>query len=266
MHKSPLRSPAEIVDFALKPIPELMIHTSNLPATAYDLRDLLATAPALFERGVPVRVVFQPNAAVPAAIPLTRNNVVMQAHGLCQPVKSTPNREFVPTTLPDRLASMYLDAIGEWKLRPLDGISLSPLLSDDGGVQCVEGYDGETRLWCCRPPTLTIPARPSQGEAATALRAIRITFRTFPFADAVRMSDPALGVEVVDITKRPGRDESAFLVALLTACCRSSLWLAPGLRADGANHFGRRLRKGAAGSCCLHDRVRRPSARVHSRP
>ena len=40
---------------------------------------------------------------------------------------------------------------------------------------------------------------------------------------------PIFGVEVVDVNKPPGRDESAFLVALLTAVARSSLWLAPGL-------------------------------------
>ena len=58
---------------------------------------------------------------------------------------------------------------------------------------------------------------------------LRHTFRTFPFADAVRCPYPGLGVEAVDLSKAPGRDESAFLVALLTACCRPSLWLAPGL-------------------------------------
>src|SRR6185312_11185865 len=41
--------------------------------------------------------------------------------------------------------------------------------------------------------------------------------------------DINLGVYVVDLTKPPGIDESAFLVGLLTAVCRSSLWLAPAL-------------------------------------
>jgi hypothetical protein len=36
-------------------------------------------------------------------------------------------------------------------------------------------------------------------------------------------------VPVVDLTKSPGRDESSFLVALLTAVCRPSLHLAPGV-------------------------------------
>jgi hypothetical protein len=41
--------------------------------------------------------------------------------------------------------------------------------------------------------------------------------------------DAALGVDVIDLTRPPGFDESASLVGLLTATCRPSLWLAPGL-------------------------------------
>src|SRR5215475_547820 len=33
----------------------------------------------------------------------------------------------------------------------------------------------------------------------------------------------------VDLSKQPSAAESAFLTALLTACCRPSLWLAPGV-------------------------------------
>ena len=48
---------AEIVDLALKPKPELIIHAGNLPATAEALRDLLAASGKLFDRGLPVRVI-----------------------------------------------------------------------------------------------------------------------------------------------------------------------------------------------------------------
>ena len=57
---------------------------------------------------------------------------------------------------------------------------------------------------------------------------MRQSFRTFPFADASRCWDSSLGVEVVDLGMPPGRDESAFLLDLLTAVCRPSLPLAPG--------------------------------------
>ena len=74
-----------------------------------------------------------------------------------------------------------------------------------------------------------MPPMPPMPLAAEALKRSRTTFRTFPFADAPRVWDVTLGVEVVDIDRPPGRDESAFLAGLMTAVCRPSLWLAPGL-------------------------------------
>jgi hypothetical protein len=208
---------------------ELVVQPSNLPATVEDLRDLLANAERLFERGLPVRIVVTTTSVVPSALPLTKNNVVMEAHRLCQPVKPDKLGELVPVTLPDRVAQMYLDSAGEWNLRPLAGISLAPLLSRTGELRVAEGYDSETGLWCLRVPPLAIPDRPSRADAERGLRLLRQAFRTFPFADSVRHSDSELGIEVVDISQRARQDESAFLVALLTACCRSSLFLAPGL-------------------------------------
>lgn len=74
-----------------------------------------------------------------------------------------------------------------------------------------------------------MPPMPPMPLAAAALKRLRATFRTFPFADAPRVWDATLRVEVVDIELPPGRDESAFLAGLMTAVCRPSLWLAPGL-------------------------------------
>jgi hypothetical protein len=152
----------------------------------------------------------------------------MEAHRLCQPVKIDPHGARVPITLTDRAAQMYLDMVGEWKLRPLAGISMSPVLFSDGSVRAASGYDPETGLWCSRVPLL-LPPRPTHLEAESALKYLRSAFHTFPFSDSERSTHASLGVEVVDMAKPPGRDESAFLVSLLTACCRSSLWLAPGM-------------------------------------
>ena len=57
---------------------------------------------------------------------------------------------------------------------------------------------------------------------------VRDASKTFPFADHNGSMIPSLGVDVVDLDYPSGRDESAFLVGLLTALCRPSLWLAPG--------------------------------------
>ena len=82
---------AEIVDLALQK-PELVIHGGSLPATAEALRDLLAASGKLFDRGLPVRVIRPGDGSLPSAVPLTKHNVVIEAHRLCQPVKG--NREW----------------------------------------------------------------------------------------------------------------------------------------------------------------------------
>jgi hypothetical protein len=130
----------------------------------------------------------------------------------------------VATTLPERVAQMYLD-MNDWKLPPLAGISTAPLLSADGAVRMVEGYDSETGLWCANALPIDVPTRPTIDNAADALELLGHTFRTFPFGDAIRRREGAL--EVVDLDRPPGQDESAFLIALMTAVCRSSLQLAP---------------------------------------
>jgi hypothetical protein len=217
----------EFVENALGAKPQLMVHTGDLPATARALRDLLTIRGYLFERDVPVKLIQPRDGGPMRAIPLTANNVVIEAHDLCQPVKLNRQGEFVAVTLPERVARMYLD-MGEWNLQPVSGITTAPVLAVDCGIRDVAGYDPETGLWCCRVPELVVPERPNFAEAEAAVRSLRARFKTFPFADAVRRQDPDLNVDVVDLAERPGRDESAFLVALLTAICRPSLWLAPG--------------------------------------
>jgi hypothetical protein len=209
--------------------PELVVHAGNLPATTDALRDLFAASGKLFDRGLPVRVIRPADGGPPSATPLTRHNVVIEAHRLCQPVKVSADGNRVPVTLPDRVAQMYLDMSGEWHLPPLVGVSTAPLQSADGSVHAADGYDRDTGLWCCSVPELMLSARPCRANAEAALALWREAFRTFPFADAPRRWDASLGVEITDITEPPGRDESSFLVALLTAICRPSLWLAPGL-------------------------------------
>jgi len=138
---------AAFVASATTPKPQLIIHGSNLPATVYALRDLLAASSRLFDRGGPVQIVKPADDTMPRAVPLTKHGIVMMAHELCQPVKRGNQGNFVPMTLPERVAQMYLE-MNDWNLPPLAGISTAPLLSSDGSVHVVEGYDSETNLWC----------------------------------------------------------------------------------------------------------------------
>jgi hypothetical protein len=232
---------ASFVASATTPKPQLVVHGSNLPATVIALRDLFAASNGLFDRGGPVQVIKRANGNTPIAAALTKHGVVMEAHRLCEPVKRDGQGNLVPVTLQERVAQMYLD-MNNWNLRPLAGISTAPLLSSDGSIRLVEGYDSDTGLWCANVSPVNVPTRPTIDEASSALELLRYTFRTFPFADSVRQREGAL--EVVDLNYPPGQDESGFLIALMTAVCRPSLWLAPGFLITAAAVSGAGSGKG----------------------
>src|SRR5262249_25942516 len=88
------------------------------------------------DRDMPMKLVQPATGESMQAIPLTVHNVVMEAHRLCQPVKRAANGELAAITLPDRVAKMYLDMVGDWRLPPLAGVSTSALLGRDGSTSC----------------------------------------------------------------------------------------------------------------------------------
>jgi hypothetical protein len=122
-------------------------------------------------------------------------------------------------------------------------------LHDDGSIRAADGYDPATRLWCESVPAVDVPENPSRAEAEAALLKLRYWFRTIAFADAERVQAPDAPAPVVDISKPPGADESAFLVALLTAICRPCLWLAPALLVRAPEYSGAGTGKGLLLRC-----------------
>jgi hypothetical protein len=90
---------------------------------------------------------------------------------------------------------------------------------------------------------LNIPERPTEADAREALKRIRHFFRTFPFADSERVKEEN-GLRVVDLSKKPGLDESIFLVALMTAVIRQSIELAPAVICDAPAYSGAGTGKG----------------------
>jgi hypothetical protein len=170
------------------------------------------------------------------------------AHEICIPTKVRiieGAAERVAVALNKDIAQLYLRGLeGSWGLQPFRGIVTAPILSSDGSIRVANGYDAQSGLWCHDIPNITILAEPTRNDAERALRTLRGLFRTFPFADAIRLPDPNLGVEVVDLTKPAGLDESSFLAALLTAVCRQSLGLAPAFLCDAPNFSGAGTGKG----------------------
>ena len=230
--------------------PRLKIDRCNPDQTVAALRDILAGAGELYDRGVPVRLALDKTQRGTVAHSLTPKVLVLIAHKICRPWVGKRNGE-VDALLPRWLAVMYLSWHGAWRLPLLNGIASAPLLQGNGTIKCTQGYDSATGMWCENVPDLTtlVPARPTKADAASALRQIRSTFKTFCFADSETIHDPVAGVDVVDLSKPPGRDESSFLVALLTAVCRPSLHLAPGVLVRAAAMSGAGSGKGLLARC-----------------
>jgi hypothetical protein len=233
--------------------PRLLVDNCNPDLTVAALRDMLANASQLYDRGVPVRLAFDQIQRGTVAQIMTPPALVLETHRVCRPYMLKPKEGViseVDARLPHPFAVMYLDWRGEWHLPPLNGIASAPLLRDDGTINSIEGYDRVSGMWCEDAPDLTglIPEHPTRGDAETALRLIRETFKTFCFADAETVDDPG-GIAVVDTSKAPGRDESSFLVALLTAVCRPSLCRAPGVLLRAAPMSGAGAGKGLLARC-----------------
>lgn len=227
---------------------DLFVDRADLPDTAAELAGLLARRPMLFDRGGPVRLAMDTQAGRLIATPLDLNGVVNECHAVARPwtyVQARGGRtERQDVTLPDRVARLYLDRRGAWQLRPLDGIASAPLLAEDGSARAAEGYDPHSRLWCENTPAVDVPTCPDEADARAALAQLRGRFRTFAFADARRVLVPGCPVPVVDVAKPPGLDESTALAALLTAVCRPSLHLAPGLAVVAPSYSGAGSGKG----------------------
>jgi hypothetical protein len=234
--------------------PRLLIEDCNPDRTVAALRDILSEAGRLYDRGVPVRLAFDQIQRGTVAQPMSPDALVLMTHEVCRPyVLKTKDGKLTEADarLPRSLGVMYLDWRGEWKLPPLNGIATAPLLQDDGTISSATGYDKASGMWCENVPDLKglVPEQPTKDEATEALGLIRDTFKTFCFADAETIDDPSGGVPVVDVSKPPGRDESSFLAGLLTAVCRPSLYLAPGVVFRAAPMSGAGAGKGLLARC-----------------
>jgi hypothetical protein len=235
--------------------PRLLIESADPDRTVAALRDILASSGGLYDRGVPVRLAHNRIQGGTVAQVMTPEILVMTAHGVCRPYvlkeKSDGLIHEVDARLPRNLAVMYLEWHGAWNLPVLNGIASAPMLSDDGMIFSEAGYDARGGMWRENVPDVSglIPENPTDADAAAALRLIREAFRTFCFADAKMVFDSASGTELVDIRKPAGRDESGFLAALMTAICRPSLHLAPGVLIRAAPMSGAGAGKGLLARC-----------------
>jgi hypothetical protein len=240
---------AENTAHADKPI--LEVDRVNPDQTVAQLRDIIASSEALYDRGGPCQIVQDRHHGGHVVRQLTADGVIRYAHSVCRPMKWTKDGEFVPAALPKSIATMYLDWYGAWDLPPLSGIGSTPLLRGDGSIQFEPGYDVVTGIFLEDVPDVAaqLPETPSRTDAEAALRTLRSPFATFCFADAKVIETGDDDGLRVDLDRPPGRDESALLTALMTAICRPSLDLAPAILIRAALLSGAGSGKGLLGRC-----------------
>ena len=185
-------------------LPELIISGSDPTATAKDLAALIAKRDDfLFNGHAPIHVAAEAD-CLPRALEVTTEVVRVLAHEICIPTKVRHEGQGWADTGPagKDIAQLYLHGLeGSWGLKPFHGIVTAPILSGDGSIRSASGYDARSGLWCHNIPNITIPDKPTKQDAECALITLRQFFRTFPFADAVRLHDPNLDIEIVDLTK-----------------------------------------------------------------
>src|SRR6516165_31901 len=139
----------------------------------------MAECGQFYERGIPVRIVKRASDKLPFASVLTKNSIVRAADKLCVPTKDGEK-----TTLPNRIAELYLDMVGEWQLAPLRAICTAPILSRDGSILDGSGYHQSSGLYLHDVPKLNVPGAPTIEDAHMALLLLRREFATFPFSDS----------------------------------------------------------------------------------
>ena len=213
---------------ALTERPDLWVDDRNLPKAAIDLCRVFRQAGNVYERGEAV-VTINTQSASPSARPLDTHSVVMHAHSVCQP----RNTKGEPITLSTRLAQLFL-SIKESGLPILNGITTAPILDDDGTIRTAEGYDAASGLYSAGIARVDVEAYPTKADAETALTTLRTAFKSLAFADApAALNSTELPLPAI------AHDESAFLNALMTASCRASVPLAPGLLVRAPKLSGR---------------------------
>src|SRR5215207_6845829 len=138
--------------------PRLLVESSDPDRTVAALRNILADAGLLFDRGVPVRLTLDQIQGGAAAQIMSPDGLVLMAHTVCRPYALKQQKDgtikAIKVRLPRVFAVMYLDWRGEWRLPLLNGIASAPLLREDGTIFCTPGYDAPSGMWLENVPDL----------------------------------------------------------------------------------------------------------------
>ena len=130
--------------------------------------------------------------------------------GVCRFFKMAANKRGAglvqSETHPPDWLTKSVHKLGDWPgVRPLLGVSSTPVLRPDGSIWQTPGYDKVTRyLYIPNAAYQPIPERPTQGDACQALAGLLEPFQDFPFAsESDRYAAVAL---LLTILARPAID------------------------------------------------------------
>ena len=235
--------------------PRLLVEPASPDITVKAIGILLEETGGLYDRAGPARIVKAGNDHPCRIQNLTPDSLRLLAHQRSRPysVKQQEDGSAIerPVKLPLDVARMYLEGGDHNNLPPINGITSAPLLKANGDVITGDGYDIASGMYRVNVPEINylIPEYPTKLQAEEALFTVRQAFKTFCFADAQREQDLEEPCVVVVIDRPPGGDEGAFLHALLTAVCRPSLELAPGVLITASSVSGAGSGKGLLARC-----------------
>jgi hypothetical protein len=210
-----------------------LVDTKDQPGTATRLMNSIGELKDIYVRaGSPVMLVLERRSGRMRVVELAVNSLVMLTHEHFQPYVKKLRRggwEAEEVTLPERVARLSLSPSVVAELRPLAGITSTPLLAADGTIRAGQGYDNESGMFLDAIPEVNVPNRATRRLVEAALRRLRKRISFFPFANAERIAvaDSAEGAVNPDLPA--GADESGVLIAAATAICRQSLRLVPGV-------------------------------------
>src|SRR5262245_555199 len=174
--------------------PDVRVITADPAATATNVITILAPTHKLFRRGdYLVHVVEANDGKPPAIVAASAASITDLTHQHARVLRCKEN-EWKPAALPERIAKIVLTRFADFPI--LRGITASPVLTADGTIRMLDGYDAITGLYGVRPIAIDVPEHPTKDDAAAALARTRERFKTFAFGDARVVRDKALGVNV----------------------------------------------------------------------
>lgn len=163
--------------------------------------------PTLFVRSGALCEVVEDERGRPIIRAVTEDVVLARLAKTCNSVVQT--EDGLKNVLPPRSIASYILAQGRWPFPPLEAVTCSPTIRQDGSIAQVPGYDSATRLYYHRTSDepVNVPDKPTSEDVVKALGLLDELLHDFPFdcqaskANAIALLlSPIIQPAVMDLT------------------------------------------------------------------